>query len=61
MYSTSSVRMSRSGGLVGQLADAHRPKRMFVSDGTDVRDVRCGCEYRPIRAANDSHGGSEGA
>lgn len=61
MYSTNSVRMSRSGGMVGDLADTHRPKRMHVSDGTDVRGVRCGCEYRPIRAANDGHGGTEGA
>lgn len=60
MYSTNSVRMSRSGGMVGDLADAYRPKRMRVLDGTDVRDVRCGCEYRPIRAASDGHGGSEG-
>ena len=51
MYSTNSVRMSCSGGMVGDLADAYRPKRMHVSDGTDVRGVRCGCEYRPIRAA----------
>ena len=28
MYSTNSVRMSRSGGMVGDLADAYRPKRM---------------------------------
>lgn len=61
MYSTNSVRMSCSGGMVGDLADAYRPKRMRVSGGTDVRGVRCGCEYRPIRAANDGHGGSEGA
>ena len=61
MYSTNCVRMSCSGGMVGDLADAYRPKRMRVSDGTDVRGVRCGCEYRPIRAANDGHGGSEGA
>lgn len=39
MYSTNSVRMSCSGGMVGDLADAQRP----------------------IRAANDGHGGSEGA
>ena len=32
MYSTNSVRMSRSGGMVGDLADAYRPKRMRVSD-----------------------------
>ena len=40
MYSTNSVRMSCSGGMVGDLADAYRPKRMRVSDGTDVRGVR---------------------
>lgn len=49
MYSTNSVRMSRSGGMVGDLADAYRPKRMHVSDGTDVRGVRCGCAWRPMR------------
>lgn len=49
MYSTNSIRMSCSGGMVGDLVDAYRPKRMRVSDGTDVRGVRCGCAWRPMR------------
>ena len=49
------------GGVVTIIAGAYRTARMYVSDGTDVRGVRCGCEYRPIRAANDGHGGTEGA